>query len=116
MIPEWLKRLYSHRGDFYALVGPGAIIMLDARGGSKETVLRLFLSPHEAERYRDAAELHDARVTKMTLVGLWSLLPRIDSLSIRQHRRPVRIEVSTFDSAGAVRAVDVFHSTYELLS
>jgi hypothetical protein len=120
----WLKRLYQHHGEFHILVNPGAIICLEASTWQKrftgspgrETVLRLFLNARDADAYRDAVGAFDAHISKTTLVGLWSLLPRIEGLSRRMYGKSVRVEVSTIDQDGVPRAVDVLHSTYELLS
>jgi hypothetical protein len=121
---SWLRRLYEHNGDFYMLINPGAIIMIESPdiqkrltgAAQKETLLRLFLTTRDAERYRDRVECHEARITKTRLAGLWSLLSKIDSLSKSHYKLPVRVEVATVDADGDPRTIDTLHSTYELLS
>ncbi len=126
MIPEsWLRTLYEHRGDYYVLVLPGAIFLVDSPPelerlygieNAKEAVLRLFVNPRDAERFRDLNGNHDAHIARVTLVGLFNMLPRINSLSEKQFNAPVRIDVTTLDSDNYPRAIDTLHSTYELLS
>jgi hypothetical protein len=48
-------------------------------------------------------------------VGLWNIIPRIDSLSKKRYRTPVRVVVSNIHE-DEPRTVDTLHSTYELLS
>jgi hypothetical protein len=122
---KWLRNLYAHQGDFYMLVLPGAIVLCDPPKelerlydikGAKESVVRLFTSAAEADRFRDGIGNLDARVMKTTLVGFFSMIPRINSLSMRQYKVPVRVEICTLDSESCPRAIDTIHSTYELLS
>jgi hypothetical protein len=122
---SWLKKLYHHQGDYFMLVKPGAIILCDPPADldrvygikkAKESVVRVFLSVQDAEAFRDRNGNDDARITRTTLVGLFNLIPRIDSLSKRQYKAPVRIEVTVMDSEGCPRSIDTLHSTYELLS
>ncbi len=122
---SWLQNLYDHTDDFYMLVLPGAIILCDPPAelerlygikNAKESVVRLFTTPRDAERFRDVAGEHEARIMKTTLVGLFAMIPRINSLSKAKFKVPVRIEVTTLDSENFPRTVDTLHSTFSLLS
>lgn len=122
---EWLRKLYFHQGDFYMLVLPGAIVLCDPPAelerlygikDAKESIVRLFLSAGEAERFRDANGNYEARVMRTTLVGLFDLIPTMDRLSKKQFKAPVRVEVTAVDAEGYPRRLDTLHSTYELLS
>lgn len=114
---SWLKALYSHQGPLFMLVLPGAIVLCDPPAeGSNESIVHLFMSAGEAEAYRTITGNHEARIMKTTLVGLFDMIKRIDSLSKKQFKVPVRIVVTTLDSYGEPRVIDTLHSTYELLS
>jgi hypothetical protein len=120
----WLRRFYGHEGNYFMLVRPGALVFTEnsstqkkfGASDPKESLLRLFMRAGEAEHYRNLVELDDARVMKTTLVGVWNIKERINSLSMRQHKLPVRIEVCVIDGAGDPRPVDTLSSIYELLS
>ncbi len=119
---EILRKFYEHGNDFFILIRENGIILVEgpeehAREGPRETLLRLFLNVDDATRYRDRSNYRDeTRVMKITLVGLWNLLSRIDALSMSQFDAPIRIEVAYMPDGKDVQCVDTLHSIYELPS
>lgn len=114
MNDEGPRRFYSYRGDaYYVLVRSTGIIMVEAPedNNGKESVLRLFVSVAEAARYRDSEVGRNVAIRSVTLVHLWSLLERINSLSLAQFKAPVSIVVSGFTDEGPV-SYSVLHSVY----
>jgi hypothetical protein len=123
---EWLKKLYSYDGEFFLLIGPNAIVMVEdpeiesylfeTETKLPVTTLRLFMDVVSAERYRDFVGALTCRIVKTTLVGLWGILDRINKLSMSQHKMPVRVVVSAIDCEGNPRVVDTLTSAPELRS
>lgn len=116
---DGLRRLYEHTGEFFMIIRPNGIIVVEDPddGNGKEAVLRLFMTPHEAIAYKDQEGFHPevTSVRRTTLTGLWSLLPRIDNLTKAQFQAPVRVDVSVFSEDG-VFTIDTLHSSYSLPS
>jgi len=117
LMEDGLRRLYEHTGEFFMVVRPNGIIVVEDPDGGREAVLRLFMTPHEAIAYKEQQGIYPevTSVRRTTLVGLWTLLPRIDSLTKAQFRAPVRVDISVF-SEDRVFTVDTLHSSYSLPS
>jgi hypothetical protein len=115
-----LRRLYNFKEPFYLLIQETAIFIVEGPDASgrvpPEAVLTLFMSPQDAAMFRDVRGLSPSlEVRKITLVGLWNLLDRIDELSQKMYNAPIRIEVAAFDGRRFF-TVDTLHSIYELAS
>lgn len=118
---ELLKSFFAYQGEYFMIVQSNGIIVVecdkedDERLAHPEAILRLFMTARDAAMYKDRSDNADTRVGKVSLIGLWSLLERIDKLSMKQFKRPVRVEVAAMNGTSLV-TVDVLHSIYELCS
>lgn len=117
-----LRRFYEHGNNFYLLVRDNGVIVVEGpdehdSDGPPETLLRLFMNVEDATRYRDrdrSSKRLETEIMKITLVGLWGILPKLDSLSMSNFNAPIRIEVACMPHGEDVTYVDTLHSIYEL--
>jgi hypothetical protein len=119
MNEDELFRLYQHQGEYYVLIRSVGTMVVEGpeEGNGKESTLRLFINLADAIKYKDQDQKGpETRVHKTTLVGLWNILDRVNNLSLRQFKVPVRVDASAFDRNGVLISVDTFHSTYALPS
>ncbi len=117
-----LLRLYGMCPDFYILVRPGAVVVVETPEGQTKLIptllgdnpptqclLRVFMSSGEAEKYRELTELQDASIVKASLEGVWRFLNKLDELTKKQGGMPIRIEVGAFEK-GRLVYVDVLRA------
>jgi hypothetical protein len=115
-----LENFYSNAGEFFIIIRSDGIIVVEDprsidRPGPPEALLRLFPRARDAVRFlKETGDDTDTRVMKTTLVGLWTILGNIDSLSRKWFNAPVRVEVAAFSDAGEVITVDTLRSYYSL--
>ena len=118
-VDDALTRLYQHTGEFFIVVRPDGIIVVEPpdEDVGRESVLRVFMTVAEAIAYKDQEpEASITSVRRTTIVGLWSLLPDINNLSLKQYGVPVRVDVSICTKNSNVVSIDTLHSVYSLRS
>ena len=118
---ENLHRFYNFSGSFFILVQRDGSLVIEKGnvedGIQKETILRIFMTIEDAVFYRNKSmdRIND-RVMKVTLVGLWSLLGKVNDFSNKEFNLPVRVDVSSISDIGLPVSIDILHSAYSLHS
>jgi hypothetical protein len=118
MNTDAIAGLAAHNVDFYVLVRSTGILVVEAPGGDPpETMLRIFYSLQDANRYKAvSASPRETKVMRTTLIDLWALLPNINSLSQTQFQAPVSVVISGMPAQGRVFSVRKIFSSHTLRS
>ena len=114
-VKNLISRFYDYVDPFYILVRKDGVFVVETPDTfPQETVLRLFMKEAEAIKHRSLSQFKvDTKVGKTTILDLWDLLDRIESSSLRQYGRSVRVEVSAIDGDGNPITLDILHSSHE---
>lgn len=114
-----LRNFYDYSGEMFAVVRADGIFLVQGPedqerltgDAARETQLCVFTDVEQASRYMELCPAEDSYVIQISLERLWTMLERINSLSMVMFKLPVRIDVAILRGDKLV-VVDTLHSTF----